>query len=301
MLDGLRLLIGLIFLGLASVRDVRTRKVPNELWFGMLTIGLVVLVGDLLMSDADDVLLLTPIPVLITFFVVFMEGEIFPERLSKGANAGLSGALIVVALLVLWYQGRDLGFSDTWIRVIHMPIMIGLAYLFYIVNLIHGGADAKALMGLAVLVPFYPVIEGFPLIENLDAMTLVFPFTFVILLNSAIMTLLVPLGFAVFNGARGDVDKVMFFGYKLELKEVPKRFVWLMEKVEDGEVVTYLFPKKGIDKKDLKKDIRALRKAGLKRVWVTPKIPFMVPMFFGYLLSFLVGNLIFGLVAWGMA
>ena len=243
---------------------------------------------------------MTPIPVLITFFIVFMEGELFPERMSRAANGGLSAVLLVIALLVLWYQGKVLEFSGTWIRSIHIPLMIGLAYLFYIVNLIHGGADAKALMGLAVLVPFYPVIEGFPFIENLDAMTLVFPFTFVILLNSAIMTLLVPLGFAVFNGARGDVDKVMFFGYKLELKEVSKRFVWLMEKVEDGEVVSYLFPRKGTDKKDLKKDIRALRKAGLKRAWVTPKIPFMVPMFFGYLISFFVGNLIFGLVAWGM-
>jgi len=301
MLDGLRLVLGLIFLGLASARDVKTRKVSNELWLGMLVIGLVVLIGDLLMSDADQVLLLTPIPVVIIFFMVFMEGELFPEHLSKAANGGLSVVLIITALLVLWYQGRVLEFSETWIRVIHIPVMIALAYLFYIVNLIHGGADAKALMGLAVLVPFYPVLEGFPLIENLNEMTLIFPFTFVILLNSAIVTLFVPMGFAVFNLVRGDTDKVMFFGYRLDLNAVPKRFVWLMEKVEDGEVVTYLFPKKRTEKKDLKKDIKALRKAGLKKVWVTPKIPFMVPMFFGFLLSFLVGNLIFGLVAWGMA
>jgi preflagellin peptidase FlaK len=296
MIDALRLVLGLVFLGIAALRDMRTRKVPNELWLGMLAIGLVILVGDLIMSDSPSVLLLTPIPVVIIFFVILSEGELAAETLSRGANIGLTVVLVITAVAVLWYQGMVLEYSEDWIRIIHIPIMLLLAYGFYIVRLLHGGADAKALMGLAVLVPFYPVLEGVPLIENVEAMTLVFPFAFVILLNSAIVTLCVPLGYAVYNLSRGDRDGRMFFGYRLKLNEVEKRFVWLMERVEDGEVVTYLFPKRGMDKKDLRRQLKALRKAGLKRVWVTPKIPFMVPMFFGFFISFVIGNLIFGFV-----
>jgi len=70
-----------------------------------------------------------------------------------------------------------------------------------------------------------------------------------------------------------------------------------MEKMEDGEMVTELFPKRGT-KKQLLRDIKALQKAGKKKVWVTPKIPFMVPMVAGYLLAFVAGNLIFGLIFW---
>jgi preflagellin peptidase FlaK len=300
MLDMLRLLLGLVFLGIASARDLRTRKVPNELWFGMLAIGLIILEGGYFLLGVAPVLLLTPGPVLIIFFLIFMEGELLPEGFSRSVNVGLDGGLLLVAVLTLWFEGKATGYSEDWVRAIHIPLMIFLAYLFYIVRLLHGGADAKALMGLAVLVPSYPVLEGLPLIVDLEPMTLIFPFVFVILLNSAIVTLLVPLGFAFYNLGKGDRSVLMFFGYRLELAKVPDRFVWLMEKVEDGEIVTFIFPKRGGDKKELKKDLKALRKAGVERAWVTPKIPFMVPMFFGFIISFLVGNLVFGLVGWLM-
>lgn len=292
--DVLRLVLGLFLLGVASFSDIRTRKVSNQLWFGMLTIGLIVMVGDLISSDAEMVLLLTPIPVAIFFVAIFTEGEL-SEKIPSKANIILTLVLIVVAVAVLWYEGEALAYDARWIGVIHIPIMLFLAYLFYGVRLLHGGADAKALMGLSVLVPFYPVLEGLPIIEVPEAMTLLLPFTFVVLVNSALVTLLVPLGYAVFNASRGDMDGRMFFGYRLPLKDVERRHVWLMEKVRDGEVVTFLLPKRD-ERKDLKRELRDLRKAGVKKVWVNPKIPFMVPMFFGFLITFLVGNLIFGFI-----
>jgi len=295
MIDAFRLALGLAFLAIAAIMDVRTRKVPNRLWFIMFFTGILVLEIGYIFDKAPQVLLLTPIPAMIVFIVIFTEGEIAEDSLSKGANIVLTIVLVLVAIAVIYYQGMSLAYDLEWKRTLHIPIMIALAYVFYIARVLHGGADAKALMCLVVMVPFYPQLGSMPLIPNPELMTVMFPFAFVILLDSALGVLLVPLGYAVFNATRGDMDKRMFFGYRMPLKDVPKKFVWLMEKVVDGKNVTVLFPKRSDDKR-LKKDLKALKEAGVKMPWVTPKLPFMVPMFVGYLLAFVVGNLIMGLV-----
>jgi preflagellin peptidase FlaK len=67
-----------------------------------------------------------------------------------------------------------------------------------------------------------------------------------------------------------------------------------MERVVDGERVLVLFPKK-IEKDNLKK----LKDMDIKRIWVTPKIPFILFITAGFLISAIVGNVfaaLFGLV-----
>ena len=297
LVDFVRLLIGIGFLAIASQRDLRTRTVPNRLWFVMFFAGVIMLEVGYLLTKAPSVMLLTPIPAMIIFIVIFTEGEPAEDSLSKAGNAALTLVLLLVGLGIIIYQGLALNFSNDWARSLHIPIMIAVAYLFYLVRVLHGGADAKALMALAVLAPFYPIMGPMPLIANLDAITLVLPFALVVLFDSALAAMLVPLGYAVYNLGRGDVDRKMFFGYRLPLRKVPDRFVWLMERVEDGDIVTELFPKRRT-KKALMKDVDNLRKAGRKVAWVTPKMPFMVPMLFGYLLAFTVGNIILGLFLW---
>jgi Flp pilus assembly protein protease CpaA len=295
-LDALRLALGLGFLGAAAVMDIKTRTVPNRLWFLMFFVGVMVLEVGYIWDSAPQVLMLTPISAMIIFFIIFTEGELAEDALSPAGNAALSLGLLVVAVAIIVYQGWALEYSIEWIRSLHMPIMMAVAYGFYVLRLLHGGADAKALMGLTVLAPFYPSLGPLPLISNLDAMMTAFPFAFVILLDSALASLFVPLGYAVYNSTRGDIDKRMFFGYRMALKDVPKKFVWLMERVEDGEIVTVLFPSRGRGKKEELKDIKKLKEAGRKKSWVSPKIPFMVPMFAGYLIAFTIGNLIVGLI-----
>jgi prepilin signal peptidase PulO-like enzyme (type II secretory pathway) len=34
-------------------------------------------------------------------------------------------------------------------------------------------------------------------------------------------------------------------------------------------------------------------KKGIKNIWVTPKIPFMIPLLIGFILSFFVGDILF--------
>ncbi|HYS70937.1 MAG TPA: A24 family peptidase C-terminal domain-containing protein, partial [Thermoplasmata archaeon] len=57
--------------------------------------------------------------------------------------------------------------------------------------------------------------------------------------------------------------------------------------------VLVLFPKRRADPAG---QVARLRARGIKRVWVTPQIPFMVPLLVGFGLAFVMGNLLVGLL-----
>ena len=62
---------------------------------------------------------------------------------------------IGASLLVIQFFSPQ-GFGNQILYLIFIPIMIGMVYLFFQLRLIFGGADAKALMALAILVPVSP-------------------------------------------------------------------------------------------------------------------------------------------------
>ena len=80
-----------------------------------------------------------------------------------------------------------------------------------------------------------------------------------------------------------------FLGYKIDLYKAKERFVWPLEKIEDGKIkISYLSMNKNND------DIyKKFEEEGISNIWVTPKIPFMIPLLIGFILSFFVGDILF--------
>jgi len=173
------------------------------------------------------------------------------------------------------------------------PVLILVYQGFYQLGLLRGGADAKAMVALAVLVPLYPDASPFPVLglpANVQGtMQALFPFSLTVLVNAAILFLLVPLAYAVVNAVRRELEfPQAFFGTKAPLDRLPPH-VWLMERVDrQGERVAVLFP---AHREDESEEIAKLKAAGADRVWVQPKVPFMVPLLAGFLLAFFAGNL----------
>ena len=119
-----------------------------------------------------------------------------------------------------------------------------------------------------------------------------FPFAFVILVDSALLFLIVPLLFLARNAARGDVTMPRaLFGYRVSLAGVPKH-VWLMDRIENGKPVHVYFPRRAEDRDE---QLRLLREHGFKRVWVTPQLPFVTAMLGGFVLAVVAGNLLLAL------
>ncbi len=294
----LRLLVGIVFLGYASYSDLRTRRVDNRVWMLFGLVGFVILALDLsTRSETVWAHYLIFIPAGVMFYDVYLDREpIFDEDGFHFAPVGfIMTAVVVVVLCVQGYLlYDDLDQRALFLQTATIPAMIVLAHVFFQSGLLRGGADAKALMSLAVLVPFYPEFFGFPLTEvNTQIMTVLFPFALVILMNSAILVILVPLVYLAINARKGDLKMPQcLLGYKARLDNLPKH-VWLMERVEDGDVKVHLFPRRG---GDVEKETKDLIEMGREDAWVTPQLPFMVPMLFGLIASFFVGNFILAIV-----
>lgn len=173
-----------------------------------------------------------------------------------------------------------------WPLLLFSALFAGLVYAFYWLGLLAGGADAKALIALAVLLPFPLHLGALPLRAT------PLPPAFGVLGNALVAFLAVPLGLLAWNIAKGRPRLPhALLGVPMPLEEAQRRHVWPMEYVEGGRVRTKLLPSRFVWEEE---DWAALRAAGRREVWVTPKVPFMVPLLAGFVAMFVAGDLVAG-------
>lgn len=171
----------------------------------------------------------------------------------------------------------------------HAPALIAaglvlvLALVGYMTGLIAGGADAKALASLAVLAPL-PLESAWTL-----AWPSLFPLVLTTLVNALLAALFVPLALGAWNVSKGEIGGLRtFLGFKTSLTNVDERTLWPLERVDaEGRVVQALTPG-GLPPGVFDPD--ALANAGRERIWVTPKVPFLVPLLGGFILAVLIGD-----------
>jgi archaeal preflagellin peptidase FlaK len=189
---------------------------------------------------------------------------------------GIVGAI----LLVIQYLDGD--FPNIW-YLAFIPIMIVLMYAFFQMRLLFGGADAKALMALAILVPIQPLIGVFPLWPSF------LPGSWIIFANAILLFLFIPLSLLIYNiGKRNPRFPYCLLGYKISIEKAKQQFVWPMEKIKDGKRKLVYMPKNF----DVDEELAEFEKLGIKEIWVTPKIPFMIPLLAGFLATFFLGDIL---------
>ncbi len=302
----------------AAYRDLETRRVPNRTWVPLLVVGAIALVWDT---------------------VAILDVSAFQRRLFA-VQTMLSLGFVAPLGYVFWRIG---GF---------------------------GGADAKAIITLAVLVPAYPVYfvlgGAYPIHEAPLGV-----FSFTILSNTVVIGLLYPLALAVRNVPRGEITPAMFIGRRIRIGSLPTEYGRLLETPEgftrrglDIDALRMYLRWRGVSLSELRADPDRYRgsvpvepndpgggeiddgqgertaagiepagedpwgadaflsehsaygttpaelRTGLEtvtgpdreRVWITPGIPFLVPMAVGLVAGLLYGDLMFAaLSALGLA
>ena len=304
-LDLSRLVLGAAFLGVAAVSDFRTRTVKDRLWIAMGTVGLVLFGVDLYLQSVDPVAGIDPVIglVLVPAAVLMYDPLIGSEfRTDDGWKfpLGSIGAFAIAlgsTAFAVWDVNGDRDATNVLLQYLTVPIMMLVFRGMYEVHLLKGGADAKGMIVLAAFVPQYPALPPFPLFAlgaNLqDAMRIAFPFSLLILLNAALLLALGPVVLLVYNATRGHAQLPMaLVGYKVHLDRVPS-YAWFIDQIIDGEHVRVYFPAKRQDRAAITRDLRG---AGFREAWVTPQLPFIVPVAVAYVFSFVVGNPLIGLL-----
>ena len=286
-----RLGIALAIACSASISDWRKREVSDLHWAAMGIAGLVLLGAQILQDNVDLTYLLFLLPMAWFFFDMLVERRgMFEEGINPLPIAMYLGSFVILAFLLSQFWNDEY----MW-QLMVIPILFVIIYFLYQFNIVKGGADAKALMAIALILPRYPMLGPFPLIHvTLDATQYIMPFAILVLFNAALLTLVVPLVMLIYNLYRRDIKfPAMFFGYTMDLTEARTRFVWPMEYIEDGVLRMSVFVKSDDSTEE---QINQLEAAGRAKIWVTPKIPFLIPITASLLFSAIVGNLIFFLL-----
>lgn len=285
-ITALRLVAAIAVLSYASLLDWRTRKIGNFHWIGLSILGLALVPVQLWADDQPLEYLLVLVPVLAILSDVYWDaGE--DSAIAKLAPA-LKYSIAIAAVALLGYAWLDKTYFQ---HLLAMPVMMLFIVLMYMLDMIRGGADAKALLALSILFPFYPSIGSLPMIDAESATAeILFPFSFIVLVTAAIFVAFFPLGFMARNLSSREFEFPQgFLGYKLNAPSIKGRHVWLMERIVEGKHMTYTRPKRD---ENLDKEVELLVAHGQKKIWVTPKIPFIIPILAALIFCTVVGNVL---------
>ena len=304
--DWARFLLGAAVLAYAARSDLLTRRVGDWCWYAFLVAGLVILEIELLFWGESPLFLLTPFYVVVFFFTLWYEGEIMGDNVRRQNSFIVAGALNFGAIVILGaqlatgpldaFENDGAGFRH--VQLVMVPFMMLIAYMLYRTQLLSGGADAKAFLAMAVLVPFFPdpllgAVSADTLLAPPGVFLVICPFVLSVFFNAAFITLFNPLGLFFYNLTKGDRGRLMAFAYKVPVALArKKKFVWLSECYVDGKRKLLYFRFRGHTSRWKREQLDRFQKERVQRVWVQPQIPFMVSLCAGFIFTFTAGNII---------
>jgi len=210
--------------------------------------------------------------------------------------------MLVFGSVFVVYDIMNYGFP--YLFWIFISTGLTFAFVFLLFQLgVFGGADAKSLIVLSIIFPSYPDFiifnSGFPIHDPLPLFRDFFAFG--IFENAVLLTIVVPLGLAFYNLSKmgWHIDKpfYIFIGYKAKISELSqKHHIKLIEGFEtiNNEFKSY-FKRGGVelDKEVINELKNASEKDLIKDdVWVTPGLPFMIPITLGFFVAAFYGDLI---------
>ncbi len=276
----------------AAAFDLKNREVSDRLWQALGIVG--VGVGAVPAAQGGSG------PLLLWLVVgAFALEHLFPWDEALGARGEKYASAIEVAsyvgmvLLIGTAVARwGLGDQAVPISAVALFVTVVLARGLFEVGVLYGGADAKAVIVAGVLVP----VLAQPLLFSSGSSSVILgflPFAVTLLTNAAVLSLVVPLSVAIRNLRRREFRfPGGFTGYSLPVALLPYRFVW----VRDPHVGEDSFHD---DVETSNEDIERRRRLaadltakGVRRVWVSPQIPFVVLIAIGAFAAALFGNLL---------
>jgi preflagellin peptidase FlaK len=262
----------------ASVSDWRKREISDTHWMALGVIGLIMLASYSvhLTGFRWEYACLAAGTAMILL-------DIFWE---KEFNPLLFYPLLALLFIVPLYGNMQEDVFRAWASV---PLCYLIFLGMYVLGIVRGGADAKCLIVLSVMFPFYPRFFGAPLIGVPDPVGQIFVFSVSVLFIAAMAAIPAVAYFVARNAREGGFSKKMFSGYRMPVSQAENAHVWPLEDIVDGEPFAIKIPKED----EIADIYLRLKEAGHEAVWVTPMIPFVIMITAATAAVALIGNPLF--------
>ena len=290
-------------MGWAAWMDHKERRVNNEHWLVWVKPALFLWALDLMNQGADFTIYLTASAV-----VAYASGAV----LGRPALSDLLRGSKMDAVVTLWYLvsaaglimgailyqssnpldvilGNDTSLGALWWRTFSVSFVVILIDMAWRLRLLHGGADAKALMWVALLIPDWTTMP-LTLSEATSIANVALPPSLALLMWGGLSFLFIPFILLGRNIAAGHIQSVgdlrlAWHASRIDRNDVINRHVWLLTTVielPDGSTGAHhrtRAPRTTPSEEAVVESIKALEEAGIDQVWVSSKLPLLMFLF----------------------
>ena len=257
----------------AAYSDMRTREISDLYWK---FIGAIGVAGWVLIALSEGTFGI-PAGLAAIAQILFLVSVLCETRID---GTVLEIASVILALIPAALPGGTIEYS--------VPVFFCvLFHVLYSIGIVRGGADAKALMAISIAIPVYPEL-GFGVFSGNGVLESLMVPSFSVLFLASVLSVA---GCAVYCTVRNHGVSVPGFycGYMMPVADVCSSFVWPAEDIVDGKRCRCSIPEEG---KNVEICDR-FRSLGLSEIYVTPMVPFVVPIAFSLIFVLLFGSPMF--------
>ena len=301
LIQWVRIGVLLLCFGGAAWLDHKTRRVSNEWWWAWAKPTLFLLCLELLILEANWMIWMTA-SAAVAFASTALIGRPDLSDIMRGS--------IVDILVTIWYFVSGVGlvmgameytpilldYFETGVTATESALLwgqmvvMGIVLLFFEMawrfRMLHGGADAKAMMLATLLIPSWSG-AAFPLYANGESFSTAMPPALSLLIWAGLAFLFLPLLMLVQNAKAGDLSplSMSWHASRMPLSEIPHNHVWLLEEIVDKPdgtrgVTRRMRPVRGSRAEtEVETVLDELAAEGLDKAWVTAKHPFLLFVF----------------------
>ena len=296
--------VGVLLLGMgwAAWMDHKERRVSNSHWMIWVKPAIFIWCLELLAREADWTIFLTASAV-VAYASVAVIGRPTIKDVLSGNRLDIIVSMwylvSIIGVVVGMTKYGDVDLLDillgeeSGMAALYWTTLSGLIVIFVIdfgwrLRLIHGGADAKALMWVAILVPNWSTMPV--VLDYSSEVTLRLPPAISLLMWGGISFLLIPIFLIIKNIINGNVKSIsdlrMFWhSTVMPIDKVQDSHVWLltsMIEMPNGELKTYhktRAPRRTPSDEQLALQIEELKSNNVEQVWGSYKLPLLVFLF----------------------
>jgi len=277
MFDLVRIVASSAVLVSACIGDWKEREVSDIHWAALGSFGIICMIYTSFVSGMRPEYVMQIAGSAMILASVLFEIE---KNIPAAAFYSVMAALFVIPHILAPGDGIVMRFTS-------VPILFVIFLGMFASGMIKGGADAKCLITMAMVLQTYPKALGMPMVPIPSLHAQIFPFTVAVLMHACLFTVLFIIYYLAVNIKRRDIRvPQMFMGYRSDMNKAAASHVWPMETVIDGTIRT-------TTKAQDPGSIALLRQHGAERIWVTPMVPFIIPLTAAFMFVSFIGNLAF--------